>query len=227
MIGALVIGLLGSLHCVGMCGPLMITFTNDRGGNQLFSFSIYHIGRLSVYAAIGVLFGALSNSLLFFEVQQLGAVVLGLGVIVLYAVPGFRRSLESWYDRSWFYQKVKKKLIGGYKTKGRWLFAGVLNGFLPCGMIYLAAAGAIMAGSIGSSILYMIVFGMGTIPLLLTLFFVSKRLSFKRFNLTKMITPVAILSGTLLVFRGLMATDPDIDQLIRAQVANMVTACGF
>ncbi|MFY0608590.1 MAG: sulfite exporter TauE/SafE family protein [Cyclobacteriaceae bacterium] len=227
MIGALAIGLLGGLHCVGMCGPLMITFTSEKAGKQLLSFSIYHFGRLMVYAVIGVLFGLLSHSLLFFEVQQLGSVVLGLGIITLYAVPGFRRSVEGWYERSPFYQRVKTNLIGGYHTKGKWFFAGMLNGFLPCGMIYLAAAGAIMAGSVGSSILYMLSFGLGTIPFLMVLFFVSKRVTYKRFNFTKMITPVAIISGTLLVFRGLMATDPDIDELTRAQIANMVTACGF
>jgi len=227
MIGALVIGFLGSLHCVGMCGPLMITFTKSKGCSQVLSFSFYHIGRLLVYVLIGVVFGFFGNSLLFFKAQQLGAVVFGLGIICLYAIPGMRIKVEGWYESSKFYQSIKNTLIGGYKTKGRWIFAGMLNGFLPCGMIYLAAAGAVMAGGLGNSILFMLFFGLGTIPLLLVLFIASKKLSYRRYNLTKMITPVAVLSGTLLVIRGLAATDPDINQLIRAQIANMVTACGL
>jgi sulfite exporter TauE/SafE len=227
MISAFLIGLLGSVHCVGMCGPLMLAFTPNEGSKRYIGFFTYHFGRLLVYMGIGVVFGLLSSSLVFFHFQQWAAIILGLTIISIYAIPGLRNQLEGRYFHSSFYAFAKAKLIQGYTTKFKWLFAGMLNGLLPCGMVYLAAAGALLTGSLMGAMSYMVLFGLGTLPALIGLLTLTKSTPKISRVLTRAITPVAILSGVLLVFRGLTVNDPEINQLIHSQIANMVTACGF
>lgn len=227
MISAFLIGLLGSLHCVGMCGPLMITFTGKSGKNPFVTFGLYQTGRLSVYILIGLLFGVLSTSLFFFEFQQTGSIILGLMIVAVYAFPKWRNKVEGWYYHSRFYGLVKKKLTGYYTSKARWLAAGALNGLLPCGMIYLAAAGATLAGSLGDSVLFMLMFGLGTIPALFGLTYVSRKLPALISKMSYFITPLALISGALLIFRGFTTQNPDFNKLIQAHIMNVVTACGM
>lgn len=226
MISALLIGLLGSFHCVGMCGPLMITFTG-KSTHPVKTFALYHSGRLMVYTFIGLLFGILSTSLWFFEFQQTGSIILGLLIVIVYAFPRWRNKVEGTYYHSRFYGFVKDKLTQYYKSKARWFAAGLLNGFLPCGMIYLAAAGAALAPSYTESVLFMVLFGAGTIPALMALSFVSKKLPQLVSKLSFIVTPMALVSGALLIFRGFTVQNPDFNQLIQAHIMNAVSACGL
>jgi sulfite exporter TauE/SafE len=227
MISAVLIGLFGSVHCVGMCGPLMISFTGKSGLQAVWSFLLYHFGRIFIYALIGVFFGLISTSIRFFEVQHYFAIVLGILIIVLFGFPKMRNRLEGWYYQSSLYQRAKTSFTGYYSTRLRWLSAGLLNGFLPCGLIYLAAAGALLSRDILSASTYMIVFGLGTLPALASLSAIRSILPtfFKRIsNLT---TPIALLSGLLLILRGIITTSPDLNSLLRTQFMNAVSACGF
>lgn len=227
MMGALLIGLLGSVHCVGMCGPLVITFTGNSGKYRGLSFVLYHIGRLMVYTLIGVLFGLLSTSMVFFQFQQTGSIILGLLIIMVYAFPKWRNKVEGWYYHSRFYAFAKGKLTRYYSGKARWFAAGLLNGLLPCGMIYLAAAGASLSGSLGAATLFMVMFGLGTIPALFGLTYVSRKLPALISKMSYVVTPIALLSGALLIFRGFTVQNPDFNQLIQAHIMNVVSACGF
>jgi len=227
MMSAFLIGLLGSMHCVGMCGPLMITFTGKTGKSPVLSFVLYHGGRLMVYTLIGLLFGALSTSLFFFQFQQTGSILLGLLIVAVYAFPKWRNKVEGWYYHSRFYAMIKGKLTGLYSGKSKWLAAGMLNGFLPCGMIYLAAAGATLAGSVMDSVLFMVMFGLGTIPALFGLTYVSRRLPALISKMSYVVTPIALISGALLIFRGFTVQNPDFNQLIQAHIMNVISACGM
>lgn len=226
MISALLIGLLGSFHCVGMCGPLMITFTG-KSTHPVKTFLLYHTGRLLVYTLIGLLFGVLSTSLWFFEFQQTGSIILGLLIVIVYAFPKWRNKVEGAYYHSSFYAFVKKRLTNLYPGRARWFAAGLLNGFLPCGMIYLAAAGAALAPSFQDSVLFMLLFGFGTIPALLVLTFISQRLPVLLSKLSFVVTPMALVSGVLLIFRGFTVQNPDFNQLIQAHIMSVVSACGM
>ncbi|MEO9476460.1 MAG: sulfite exporter TauE/SafE family protein [Cyclobacteriaceae bacterium] len=223
MIGAFLIGVFGSVHCVGMCGPLMVSLS----GKSASSFFIYHFGRILVYALIGVFFGLISSSVRFFEVQQYFSIFLGAIIIVLFGLPKIRNRFEGWYYNSPIYQNAKNKLTGYYGTRFRWLSAGVLNGFLPCGLIYLAAAGALLTHDIGSAISYMIIFGLGTLPALMALGLIRNYAPSLMRRLTNLTTPIALLSGFVLIIRGVLVQSPDLNSLLQAQIANVVSACGF
>jgi hypothetical protein len=227
MIGAFLIGLFGSVHCIGMCGPLMISFTEKSGGKAVGSFLLYHVGRLSVYALVGVFFGLISSSVRFFAVQQYLAIGLGILILVFFGVPNIRNRFEGWYYQSLFYQKAKSKLVTYYGTSFRWLAAGLLNGLLPCGLVYLAAAGALLSSGVGSAAVYMLVFGLGTLPALASLRMVRSFLPIFFKRLSNLTTPIALVSGLILILRGVMMQSPDLNQLLRLQISNVVTACGF
>ncbi|MFY0598520.1 MAG: sulfite exporter TauE/SafE family protein [Cyclobacteriaceae bacterium] len=227
MIGAFLIGLFGSVHCVGMCGPLMISLTTKSGSKALGSFLLYHIGRIAVYAAIGVCFGLISSSIRFFEIQKYFSLALGVLLIVVFGFPKIRNRLEGWYYNSLFYQTLKGRFTKLYSSKVKWVASGLLNGFLPCGLIYLAAAGALLSHNVWSASSYMIVFGLGTIPAL-ALLGVSRTLMptfFKRVsNLT---TPIALISGLLLIGRSVLVESPDLNALLQAQISSAIAGCGF
>ena len=209
MITAFIIGMLGSFHCVGMCGPLTITFTEQTGVRAYLSFITYHLARISVYALIGVLFGLIGTTFEIIHIQKFGAILVGTLILVIYGFPKARNQMESLYYRSFFYQWVKKHFTGYYGTKAKWLAAGTVNGFLPCGLIYLAAAGAILTNEIGSAALYMTLFGLGTLPGLMTLTIVRNRVPHLFKKVPNAITLIALLSGGILIIRGIIAEDPE------------------
>lgn len=227
MISAFLIGLFGSLHCAGMCGPLMLSFTPGRGKQSYISFGLYHLGRLGIYASLGALFGLISTSVSFFAFQRYFSLILGILIIVIFAFPRIRNKFEGFYYHSSFFKGVKSILTRQFSGRLKWVFSGVLNGFLPCGLVYLAAAGAMMTPALIDSIKYMLVFGLGTIPLLAILKFgvgAFPRLFKKINNLT---TPIALIAGLMMVIRGFIVSKPDVNQLIQAQIMNVVSACGF
>ncbi len=227
MIGAFLIGLFGSLHCVGMCSPLMLSFTPNRGRNAFYSFFIYHFGRLVVYSVLGILFGIISSSVSFFAFQRYFSLILGIIIIAIFAFPRVRNQFEGWYYHSKFYQVIKSSLVKQFGGKSKWLFSGVLNGFLPCGLVYLAAAGAMMTHSVLDGVQYMLLFGLGTIPLLAVVKFGAGAFPklLKSFN--NLTTPIALIAGLMMVARGFLVSEPDVNQLIKAQIMNVVSACGF
>lgn len=227
MIGAFLIGLLGSVHCVGMCGPLMISFTGKPGKRAFWSFLLYHSGRILVYAVIGIFFGLISSSVRFFEAQQYFSIGLGVAMIVIFGLPKVRNRVEGWYYQSWFYQSAKSKLTGYFSTRIRWFASGLLNGFLPCGLIYLAAAGAMLSRDMLSAASYMIVFGLGTVPALASLSLFRNFLPRFFKHVSNLITPIALVSGLLLIARGVFVASPDLNALLQAQISNVVSACGF
>ncbi len=227
MINAFVIGLVGSLHCIGMCGPLMITFTDQSGARAYISFLAYHASRIAVYALVGMMFGLIGTSLDFVGFQKFGAIIIGSLIILVYGFPKIRNALEAWYYRSAFYQGIKTRFTGYYHSGFKWVAAGIVNGFLPCGLIYLAAAGAILTSGIADAMIFMVIFGAGTLPGLALLGMIRNRLPKLLRNASGMITTVALLSGGILIIRGLIADDPDWNHLMTQQINRIVAACGF
>ncbi len=226
MTGAFLIGLVGSLHCVGMCSPLMLSFTSGPGKHALTSFAWYHLGRLTVYALLGLAFGAISSSVSFFILQKYFSLALGMVIIALFAFPKMRNRLEGWYYHSRFYQLIKSSFVKQFGRRRKWLFSGMLNGFLPCGLVYLAAAGAMLSANVLDGAIYMLMFGAGTIPLLAIIKFGYAGIrQWKRIN--NLTTPIALLSGLMMVFRGFLVSEPDVNQLLQAQIMQVVAACGW
>ena len=226
MITAFIIGFVGSLHCIGMCGPLTLFVMNKKRTPGVFI--LYHGGRILSYILLGLFLGALGYSLILFEVQKVVTFTLGALLLFLYTIPNFRNRLERFYYQSNFYQFIKQRLSNDLSKGNRWIVSGMANGFLPCGLTYVAAASAVALGGFSSGILFMLFFGLGTVPALMVVSFGGSWFSTKFKKLIpRAVSFIAIISGCLLIIRGLILSSPDFDQLVRTNAAALITVCGL
>ncbi len=209
LLSAIVLGLMGSLHCVGMCGPIAFMLPVDRT-NHLKKFSqifIYHIGRLLAYGIMGLVFGLLGKGLQIFGMQQQLSIFIGITMIVVVLIPykAFNK-----YNLSKPIYKLISKVKGRLgrelkkKTPDTFLTIGFLNGFLPCGLVYMALFAAIAMGNVAQGGLYMILFGLGTIPLMTSAVYLSSFLKGRaRQHIQRLIPVFVVIIGALFVLRGL------------------------
>ncbi|WP_424964345.1 sulfite exporter TauE/SafE family protein [Ekhidna sp.] len=226
MIGAFIIGLFGSLHCVGMCGPVMMAFMGPKQSKK--GFALYHSGRILAYVLIGGILGLLGATMALMQLQKFLAFFLGFGLILLYGIPSIRHRLERFYFESRFYQFLKTFLSKNLSVRRRWFLSGVANGFFPCGLTYVAAAGAVALGNPLEGAAFMILFGLGTLPALITLSFAGNIFSQRIKTLIPRSIPIiAIASGFLLIIRGLLTSFPQFNQLVQANAAGLITVCGL
>ncbi len=206
---AFIFGLLGSFHCVGMCGPIAFILPVDRTNNikktgQIF---LYHFGRLFAYSIIGLLFGLLGKGFYLFGMQQQLSIVVGVLMILVILVP-YKTFNKYNFSKPVFklISKVKSSLGAALKKKtpDTFLTIGFLNGFLPCGLVYMAVFGAIASGNAPEGSLYMAVFGLGTVPLMTTAIYFGNFLSGKiRQHIRRTIPVFVVLMGCLFVMRGM------------------------
>ncbi|MEX2350610.1 MAG: sulfite exporter TauE/SafE family protein [Flavobacteriaceae bacterium] len=209
LVSAFILGLLGSLHCVGMCGPIAFMLPADHKVpvKKFFQISSYHIGRLSAYALIGLVFGVLGKSFSLFGLQQQLSIAVGVLMILAVVLPG--KHLQNTRISAFFYRligKVKQKLGASFKKKtaDTFLTIGFLNGFLPCGLVYVAVFAAVAAGSIPESGLYMVFFGMGTIPLMTVAIYAGSFLKgISRQKIQKAIPVFVVIIGVFFILRGM------------------------
>ncbi|MCK5815857.1 MAG: sulfite exporter TauE/SafE family protein [Flavobacteriaceae bacterium] len=206
---ALILGLLGSFHCIGMCGPIAFVLPLNRENNfkKAGQISLYHLGRLLSYSFIGLIFGLIGKGLFLMGFQQRISILVGVLMIVIVLIPArvfnrynFSKPLYS------FIGKVKSNLGKLLKNKSnKALFTiGILNGFLPCGLVYMALVGSIATGHSTLGALYMFIFGLGTVPLMTTAVYLGNILSISiRTKIQKVIPVFVILIGILFILRGM------------------------
>lgn len=209
LFSAFIFGLISSFHCIGMCGPIAMMLPIDRSNEakKVTQIITYHIGKLTAYGILGLLFGLLGRGFYLAGMQQQLSIIVGVLMILVALIP------EKVFARYNFSKpiyrvitKVKSGLGQQLKNKSyKSLFTiGLLNGFLPCGMVYVALFGAIAMPAISFSILYMILFGIGTIPMLTAIVYFSNLFSFSfRKTIQKAIPVFAIIIGILFIIRGL------------------------
>lgn len=227
LISALIFGLLGSLHCVGMCGPIafMLPVEHKKPLKKFFQISSYHIGRLFAYAIIGLIFGILGKSFSLFGMQQQLSIAVGILMILAVILPNkqFRNNKVT----AFFYKfvgKIKQNLGASLKKKtaDTFLTIGFLNGFLPCGLVYIAVFAAIAAGSLVQSSLYMVFFGLGTIPLMSVAIYAGSFLKgINRQKIQKAIPVFVVIIGVFFILRGMGLGIPYVSP---APVVEMVNA---
>ena len=209
LVSAFILGLLGSFHCVGMCGPIAFMLPVDRSNTfkKITQIAIYHFGRLLAYSIIGLVFGLIGKSLYIFGFQQQLSIIIGVLMILVVLIP--QQTFNKYNFSKPIYRlisKVKSALGSAMKKKtmDTFLTIGFLNGFLPCGLVYMALFAAIAGGNAINGILYMAVFGLGTIPLMTTTIYFSQFLKGKaRQRIQKAIPVFVILIGALFILRGL------------------------
>ncbi|AUP80747.1 sulfite exporter TauE/SafE family protein [Flavivirga eckloniae] len=209
LISAFVLGLLGSFHCLGMCGPIafMLPLSRTNTYKKVSQITIYHVGRLLAYSIIGLIFGLIGKSLYIFGFQQQLSIITGLLMILVVIIP--QKTFNKYNISRPIYKlisKVKSALGNALKKKttDTFLTIGFLNGFLPCGLVYMALFGAIAGGNATQGSLYMMLFGLGTIPLMTTAIFFSHFLKgTARQNIQKAIPVFVVFIGMLFIIRGL------------------------
>lgn len=209
MLTPLLLGLAGSLHCVGMCGPLMLAIPLPSSERRavFLQMLVYHSGRILTYSALGLLFGLLGKGMAIAGFQQVLSLAAGFFIIAMAfvawrfeqlvtALPGFGTFTRS-------IQQRMGRLIHNHPGSATFSL-GLLNGLLPCGMVYAALAGAISTTNSMEGGIFMAFFGLGTLPLLLTATVFGRSFSHTIRTKIRIVQPILLtLAGLLLIQRGL------------------------
>ncbi|MBT8290874.1 MAG: sulfite exporter TauE/SafE family protein [Muriicola sp.] len=206
---AFLLGLLGSLHCVGMCGPIafMLPLSRDNKARMFGQLFLYHFGRILTYSIMGLAFGFFGKGLYLFGAQQNLSIIIGAIIILAIVIPekymrkfSFSRPIYTGVSR------VKSALGEALKkrTPDTFLTIGFLNGFLPCGLVYMALFASIAMASPYSGAMYMGLFGLGTIPLMTTAAYIGGLLQPQiRQKIRRLIPIFVVVIGILFILRGM------------------------
>jgi sulfite exporter TauE/SafE len=210
LLTAFLLGLVGSLHCAGMCGPLALAL--PMAGNSTPAFVLgraaYNLGRIITYCLLGVVFGLAGKTLLLAGVQRWASIALG---VALLAGLFTSRKLAVWRPVTLLVERLKSSMSVLLRRRSLVSLAilGLLNGLLPCGMVYVACAGAIATGGLLSGAGYMAAFGAGTVPMMLAISLSGRLVPLAlRLKLRKAIPVTVVLLATLLIVRGMSLSIP-------------------
>ena len=217
------IGLLGSVHCVGMCGPLALAVPTKKGF-RITSAILFNGGRIITYGFLGAVFGLIGLGFQLIGFQTVLSIATGLFIISLVVFPALQQKFH-WVGGDF----VRKRISGLMKRKSLpSIFSlGVLNGFLPCGLIYVAVAGAIETGYVESAAAYMMFFGLGT-SVVLFLTMMSKELfaKIKSHKPKRLVPYLTVLLGLLFIIRGVLyMVPPEIQGNETVQILQTITMC--
>lgn len=205
----LTIGLIGSFHCIGMCGPIVVALPlkNHNLGSKIAGTILYNSGRVVTYSILGILFGLLGRGIHMAGFQQWTSILLGVAMIISVLFPFvFREKITIAGLFSGFAARLILRLKKLFTDRSYFslLMIGLLNGLLPCGLVYVAIAGAINSGNILSGALFMMLFGIGTIPLLLIATLASDAIGQKvRSKMQKVVPYFVFMLGVLFILRGM------------------------
>lgn len=221
-----VLGLFSSLHCVGMCGPLAMALPvhhlNKTG--KIAALLLYNTGRIITYALLGLLFGVVGKGFVMAGWQQMFSIVTGTVMLVFTILYfGYRVSFQpKWFQNfSWIIQKKIGRFLS-IKSHTGYLLIGIINGLLPCGMVYVAIGGALITGNEITSTVFMASFGFATLLAMMMIGLLGTGIRMPVRNRIKKLTPaVMIFVALLLILRGLNLGIPYISpqiQIIKAGV---------
>ncbi len=203
------IGLVGSFHCVGMCGPIALALPVVFESNvKLFlSRLLYNLGRVITYAMFGAVLGLFSNRIVVIGLQQYTSIIIGI-LIVLYVITP--RKYKAKLSSTKIYSSINNSIKKGFnkvtqnKSTSSFLLIGIINGFLPCGLVYVALAGAINTGGILSGAAFMALFGLGTLPVMFITSVAGKYINVGvRRKINKLVPLFAFILGVIFILRGL------------------------
>ena len=202
---ALSMGFLGSLHCAGMCGPIMLIlpFQFLKGWKKIAGISLYHLGRISVYATMGLILHSF-KSLFQPHYQQYISIILGASLLIMgilsFLSNGSRQLKLPWMD---FVKRQSGKVLGRPELH-LLLAAGILNGLLPCGLVYMALSMATTASTPQAAMLTMYAFGFGTMPMLIAIIVLKGKIAaFRMQSIRRFVPVIMLLFGVLFMLRGM------------------------
>jgi sulfite exporter TauE/SafE len=210
ILSAYLVGFLGSFHCAGMCGPIALSLPLPQQSlaGVLSGRLLYNSGRVITYSLLGLIVGLIGHSISLSGYQK--PLAIGTGILILLGVllPVFFKRFDALSRLSGLYSGTIKdafRKLFGKRSKLTLFLIGVVNGFLPCGFVYLALAGAIASGTWTQSVLYMTFFGLGTVPMMFTLAMIGKFGGPSLYRIVNKASPyIAASVAILLIIRGLM-----------------------
>ncbi len=208
IISAFALGLFSSFHCVGMCGAIAFSLPVKHLGQakKIAGVVLYNLGRITTYSTIGLLFGLMGRQLYIAGLQQWFSIIAGIIIILavlqyifkkpLMHLPGFNKI-----------QLLIQNLIGRFlraKNISELFLLGMANGLLPCGLVYFAVMGAVATGSTLNAVLFMALFGLGTLPAMFLFGYFGMSINVGVRNRMKQAVPYFLtVMGMLLILRGL------------------------
>ena len=208
LIAGLILGITGSLHCAGMCGPIAVALSGGNGNkfNFIIKRAIYNSGRIITYVILGALFGLLGDRIKMSGLQQTISILTGIillaGLFVSYnpfSILTKSRLSVKLYSRF----KDLFAMYFGKKSSAAFLLTGILNGFLPCGLVYLALSGALLTGNVIMGSAFMLLFGLGTLPLMMSISLLGRRIKLNFIKIRKLIPVFTVILAILFILRGL------------------------
>lgn len=209
IITALSLGFLGSFHCAGMCGPIALALPvhHRSAAGKATGILIYNLGRASTYAVLGALFGLLGNGFAMAGFQQGFSITIGVLMLIFALIPEHIAAKITGVKHLFRGFTKLKQLLGHLfqqRSNKALLFTGLLNGLLPCGLVYLGIAGAAATGDALQGALFMAAFGMGTFPLMIGVSAFSQLITIPIRNKIRQAMPVVVMvMGLMLILRGL------------------------
>ena len=202
---AFVLGLVGSLHCAGMCGPLALALPGSLMARFRFLLSraAYNLGRITTYCLLGMVFGALGQSLVLAGLQRWVSIVSGIALLAGLFTSS-RLSLASPVMKLANSLKARMAVLLRQRSVASFALLGLCNGLLPCGLVYVACAGATSTGHMQTGLAYMAAFGAGTVPMMLGISLAGRVVpAAPRLRLQKVVPAAVFLLAVLLIVRGL------------------------
>ncbi len=223
-----ILGIVSSFHCIGMCGPLALGLPVQQLSRpwQAFAILSYHMGRVLTYATLGLLSGLLGRRIYIAGFQQVWSISLGLLLLLLVIGHGLNKPgpriaflgrfyglLQGWISRLW-----------SSPAKGSYIVLGMANGLLPCGMVYLALAGALSTSGIKEGVAFMAFFGVGTLPVMLGISYFGRWISLSFRNSIKRSIPFLMAAmAVLLILRGLNLGIPFISPILAGSPGHIIS----
>ncbi len=229
---AFAMGLVGSLHCIGMCGPIAMSLpvASMRGLKRTLSALLYSLGRCLSYATLGIIAGLLGMGAQLAGYQ--GAISISAGILMLIGLVfthlPFRRRFATSVPISWVQALFQQAWRAFFGKANPWsiLGLGYVNGFLPCGLVYAAAAAALPSRNPLEGAAFMFVFGLGTLPVMSSLVLGMGSIQMIiRQRLQWLIPCSVILVACLLILRGLSLGIPYISPQLHSIGENAPSCC--
>jgi len=227
---AFMMGLAGSLHCIGMCGPLALSLPVSHSNNlsRISGGFIYNSGRILSYTSMGLIFGSLGNLIIAAEWQN--SLSIGLGIIILlhllFPKKYFHFSTAATLGKPFMLLRQQLGKLFQSKKLSSLLFIGVLNGLLPCGLVYLALTSSIISASPVNGGMFMLFFGLGTFPMMFATVLMGNYLNQSlRQKIHKTVPALLFFMAVLLILRGMSLGIPFISPELGAGHHHGVIEC--
>jgi sulfite exporter TauE/SafE len=208
-IAGFTLGAAGSLHCMGMCGPLSMALPvhHFSKAGKLLALFLYQAGRIITYSLIGLLFGLAGRTLYIAGYQQWFSIIMGIIVLLMAVLYFIQKKNIRVPLLSKMYMGVQQLIIRILKSStsiGGFLLLGMANGLLPCGMVYIALATSLSFTSVAESTGFMASFGAGTLPAMLLVGYAGLMIKPElRTGFRKLVPFFVSIMGVLLILRGL------------------------